>query len=192
MSVLALAISMMIMGCLVPGILFNGFSRGHKISSDAMVQVSLIARALTNPEPDPDPDPISESVSEISLATKKNPDVARQVIESLLQPPIERNARGSIVYVPVSLLTQRPAVLVDIDSEVSERLQSATPQSFELLLLINEYGDVDHVHIVSMTGLTSIQLSEIRQLFQSLRFLPGQLEGVAMASALRIRVQLHP
>jgi len=40
--------------------------------------------------------------------------------------------------------------------------------------------------------LSASMVQELRQHFQVMRFMPGQWEGQAVPSALRIRVQLHP
>jgi hypothetical protein len=95
-------------------------------------------------------------------------------------------------YLPASLLTQRPVVLYDIDPELPESLQGLRVQSVELLLLIDEYGDVDRVQIESLTDLTHTQADELLRHFQVMRFMPGRLHDRAVRSALRIRVQLHP
>lgn len=95
-------------------------------------------------------------------------------------------------YLPASMLTQRPIVLTDIHPELPESLQGAEPQFVELLLLINAYGDVDQVRLASVPALSASMVEELRQHFQVMRFMPGQWEGRAVPSALRIRVRLHP
>jgi hypothetical protein len=40
--------------------------------------------------------------------------------------------------------------------------------------------------------LSASMVQELRRHFQVMRFMPGQWEGQAVPSALRIRVQLHP
>jgi hypothetical protein len=95
-------------------------------------------------------------------------------------------------YLPASMLTQRPIVLLDIHPELPESLQGVEPQFVNLLLLINAYGDVDQVRLESVPALSAAMVQELRQHFQVMRFMPGQWEGQAVPSALRIRVQLHP
>ena len=95
-------------------------------------------------------------------------------------------------YLPASMLTQRPIVLVDIHPELPASLQGAEPQFVDMLLLINTYGDVDQVLLESLPTLSVSMVQQLRQHFQVMRFMPGQWEGQAVPSALRIRVQLHP
>lgn len=95
-------------------------------------------------------------------------------------------------YLPASMLTQRPIVLVDIHPELPASLQGVEPQFVDMLLLINTYGDVDQVLLESSPTLSNSMVQELRQHFQVMRFMPGQWEGRAVPSALRIRVQLHP
>lgn len=95
-------------------------------------------------------------------------------------------------YIPASMLTQRPMVLVDIHPELPESLQGVEPQFVDLLLLINIDGDVDQVRLESVPVLSITMVQELQQHFQVMRFMPGQWNGQAVPSALRIRVQLHP
>lgn len=95
-------------------------------------------------------------------------------------------------YLPASMLTQRPIVLVDVHPELPDSLQGVEPQYVDLLLLINAYGDVDQVRLESVPALSAAMVQELQQHFQVMRFMPGQWQGQAVPSALRIRVQLHP
>jgi hypothetical protein len=104
------------------------------------------------------------------------------------RPDDEPGAR----YLPASMLTQRPIVLLDIHPELPESLQGVETQFVNLLLLINAFGDVDQVRLESVPTLSAAMIQELRQHFQVMRFMPGQWEGQAVPSALRIRVQLHP
>jgi hypothetical protein len=133
----------------------------------------------------------SELASEIKDPLgKENPD------ESESQSPDHafHDLRGSETsdYLPVSMLTQRPIVLQDIDPELPEALRSLEPQSFYLTLFVNEYGDVDQVKLASVVTLSPSMIDELRRHFEVMRFMPGYLEGRAVRAALRIRVQLHP
>jgi hypothetical protein len=95
-------------------------------------------------------------------------------------------------YLPASMLTQRPIVLLDVHPELPASLQGVEPQFVDLLFLINTYGDVDQVLLESLPTLSAAMVQELRQHFQVMRFIPGQWEGQAVPSALRIRAQLHP
>ena len=95
-------------------------------------------------------------------------------------------------YLPASMLTQRPIVLLDIHPELPESLQGVEPQFVNLLLLINAFGDVDQVRLETMPTLSAAMVQELRKHFQVMRFMPGQWQGQAVPSALRIRVQLYP
>jgi hypothetical protein len=97
-----------------------------------------------------------------------------------------------VAYLPASILTQRPIVVVDINPELPESLQGVEPQFVDLLLLISAFGDVDQVRLESLPALSASMVQELRQHFQVMRFMPGQWEGQAVPSALRIRVKLHP
>ena len=116
------------------------------------------------------------------------------------QPPSESNVpiafrpddEPGAKYLPASMLTQRPIVLLDVHPELPESLQGVEPQFVNLLLLINVYGDVDQVRLESVPTLSAAMVQELLQHFQVMRFMPGQWEGQAVPSALRIRVQLHP
>ncbi len=93
-------------------------------------------------------------------------------------------------YLPASMLTERPVVLKDIDSELLASHWLSEAKIIRCLLLINEYGDVDRVEMES-SGLSAQMQSVLRQRFLAARFSPGKLDGSAVRVALRIQVQLH-
>ena len=102
-------------------------------------------------------------------------------------------------YLPAALLTDKPSILIDIDPELSRRFAFILPQSLELQLLINEYGDVDRVLLAeplaadgSVEPFPPVLLEELMQRFLEARFLPGHLHGQPVRSALKIRVSLEP
>lgn len=102
-------------------------------------------------------------------------------------------------YLPAALLTDKPSILIDIDPELSRRFAFILPQSLELELLINEYGDVDRVLLAeplaaggSVEALPPVLLEELMQHFLEARFLPGRLHGQPVRSTLKIRVSLEP
>jgi hypothetical protein len=139
-----------------------------------------------------------------SLATKVLSTPIDSVIEikGVDDPPLPVESHDSFVsgyhdvpgagYLPASMLTQRPIVLLDIHPELPASLQGVEPQFVDMLLLINTYGDVDQVLLESLPTLSASMVQELRQHFQVMRFMPGRWEGQAVPSALRIRVQLHP
>ena len=113
----------------------------------------------------------------------------------------DRSLHQSGGYLPVSQLTEKPLVLNDIDPELSGRFAFIHPQSLTLILLINEYGDVDRVLLSERKAMAEsseektlpvVLLDELIQRFSETRFLPGRLHGQAVRSALTIRVSLAP
>jgi hypothetical protein len=121
--------------------------------------------------------------------TADNPQPPSEVHEPIaFRPDDEPGAK----YLPASMLTQRPIVLLDIHPELPESLQGVEPQFVNLLLLINAFGDVDQVRLESVPALSAAMIQELRQHFQVMRFMPGQWQGQVVPSAFRIRVQLHP
>ena len=123
------------------------------------------------------------------IDTADNPRLPGEAHEPIaFRPDDEPGAK----YLPASMLTQRPIVLVDVHPELPESLQGVAPQFIDLLLLISAYGDVDQVRLESVPTLSAAMVQELQQHFQVMRFMPGQWEGQAVPSALPIRVQLHP
>ncbi len=132
------------------------------------------------------------NVATDSVIESKETDHPRLRSNSHDSPVSQLDDGVDAAYLPASMLTQRPIVLMDIHPELPESLQSAEPQFVNLLLLINAYGDVDQVRLASVPALSASMVEELRQHFQVMRFMPGQWEGRAVPSALRIRVRLHP
>jgi hypothetical protein len=139
--------------------------------SDSLVTETLSARNESVIDTADNPQPPSESHEPIAF-----------------RPDDEPGAK----YLPASMLTQRPIVLLDAHPELPESLQGVEPQFVNLLLLINAFGDVDQVRLESVPTLSAAMVQELQQHFQVMRFMPGQWQGQAVPSALRIRVQLYP
>ena len=127
-----------------------------------------------------------------SIIKKKEADSSPPLSESRARFVSHYDDVPDVAYLPASMLTQRPIVLVDIHPELPESLQGVDPQFVDLLLLINAFGDVDQVRLESLPALSASMVQELQQHFQVMRFMPGQWEGQAVPSALRIRVKLHP
>ena len=101
---------------------------------------------------------------------------------------------GLTGYLPVSQLTERPLVVNDIDSDLSDRFAGINSQSLVLVLLINEYGDVDQVLPDGDEWndvLPAVLKDDLRQRFLTARFFPGRLHGRPVRCALRIAVMLY-
>lgn len=95
-------------------------------------------------------------------------------------------------YWPVSQLTQRPVLLLDLAPEVQHRWSFAGAGSVVMMLLINEHGEVDRALLQASTlppEVLPALANDLRQQFQRLRFMPGYLHNAPVRSALRIQLQ---
>ena len=152
------------------------------------------------------PSTISHPLLSALPAVTHHPDAMRSLSQSSSdQMPEQKLLFSDSVpvslsdYLPAAMLTDKPSVVIDIDPELSRRFAFILPQSLELRLLINEYGDVDRVQLAgqlaaegSAEALPSVLLEELMQRFLEARFLPGRLHGQAVRSALTIRISLRP
>jgi hypothetical protein len=100
----------------------------------------------------------------------------------------QNSPQGVNGYLPVSVLSERPKLLKDIDPEWY--LQGLDLPSLSALLLINEYGDVDDL-VIDIPFLTPMLLEDLRTRFRAARFLPGRLHGQPVKVALRVVIQLE-
>lgn len=91
-------------------------------------------------------------------------------------------------YLPVSALSERPELVIDIDPEWY--LHGSDLPSLSALLLINEYGDVDDL-VIDTPILTPMLLQDLRTRFRAARFLPGRVHGQPVKAALRVVIQLE-
>lgn len=136
-------------------------------------------------------EPIDSHASEKKLESQK---LESQAIAPKGPADEPADAIGSMIYLPVSQLTERPVVVNDIDAELSDRFAGVRSQSLMLVLLINEYGDVDKVLMdggQQQGALPSVLMDELRQRFLEARFLPGRRYGRPVRCALRIAVMLN-
>lgn len=91
-------------------------------------------------------------------------------------------------YLPASMLSERPELIVDIDPEWY--LHGLDLPSLTALLLINEYGDVDDL-VIDTPTLTPMLLQDLKMRFRAVRFMPGRLHGQAVKVVLRVVIQLE-
>jgi hypothetical protein len=100
----------------------------------------------------------------------------------------QSSPQGVNGYLPVSVLSAPPELVIDIDPDWY--LHGLDLPSLSALLLINEYGDVDDL-VIDTPVLTPMLLEDLRTRFRAARFLPGRLHGQAVKVALRVVIQLE-
>jgi hypothetical protein len=97
-------------------------------------------------------------------------------------------------YLPASQLDVKPQVVRDIDPDLLENFRGVEAQWLNLIVLINEYGDVDQVIFDTYSNhvhLPDSLVNDLKQRFMEARFLPGRIKNQSVASELRIRVHLE-
>lgn len=187
---LAVAISVLIFRALLMQSLSVGGAVRSATSGDVGSRTIMLSLPTVPGHKDPGPDSLMPGI--VAAEADSFAGESLRLREFSEAAAIQAEHGRSMTYVPVSLLTLRPAVLIDVDPVLPESLRDVPPQFLQLLLLINDYGDVDQVHIESASELTLFQSAAVRRHFQQMRFIPGEWEGRPVSSALRIRAQLHP
>jgi len=108
-----------------------------------------------------------------------------------LQPAADASRsspQGVNGYLPVSALSERPELVIDIDPDWY--LHGLDLPSLTALLLINEYGDVDDL-VFDISSPTPMLSQDLRMRFRAARFLPGRVDGKPVKAALRVVIQLE-
>jgi hypothetical protein len=114
--------------------------------------------------------------------------------ESIDPTPVTPKTPVDTFYIPVSQLDSKPIILKDIDPNLLANFLGVQPQSLNLILLINEYGDVDRVLFDSLSDTTNLPerlLDDLKQRFLEAQFLPGRLSNQPVPSQMRIRLRLE-
>lgn len=140
--------------------------------------------------------PVAAVNSSSPHAEEPNPEVADFAEDSSVTSAASAEiwSSGLTDYLPALMLTEKPLIMNDIDPELSDRFAGISAQSMKMLLLINEYGDVDKVlfeDIATVETLPLVLRADLSQRFFEARFLPGRLHGQPVRSQLRIVVSLH-
>ncbi len=86
-------------------------------------------------------------------------------------------------------LTKKPLVAVDIPADFLLQVPDAPEQPAVLRLLIGEYGDVDQV-IAEDVSLPERARDALVDAFKSIKFHPGEIDGIPVKSQLKITVRL--
>ena len=127
-----------------------------------------------------------------SIATTSEDNVIKR--EPIDPTPVTPRYPVDTFYIPVSQLNSKPIVLKDIDPNLLENFRGVQPQSLNLILLINEYGDVDRVMFDSLSDTPDLPerlLDDLKQRFLEAQFLPGRLNNQPVPSQMRIRIRLE-
>ena len=129
-----------------------------------------------------------------SVSVSSNEDATAQPADIRAGEPqpvadaTQSSPQGVNGYLPVSALSERPELVIDIDPEWY--LHGLDLPSLSALLLINEYGDVDDL-VIDTPLLTPMLLQDLRTRFRAARFLPGRVHGQPVKAALRVVIQLE-
>jgi hypothetical protein len=94
-----------------------------------------------------------------------------------------------IHYYDTKELSRKPFVTVDIPRDFALTVPGVPDNAAVLLLLINEYGDVDKV-IVENSLLPQTAQSTLENTLSAMRFFPGEINGVPVKSRMKIQIRL--
>jgi hypothetical protein len=92
-------------------------------------------------------------------------------------------------YYSARELTKKPQLLRDIPSDLNFAVPSVPSSPIVLRLLINESGHVDEV-ISESDNLTEQESHLLTEIFQTLAFSPGEIDGFPAKAQLKIEVRL--
>ena len=150
------------------------------VMGNGVLRVSLLDGSGASP-------PSVSNTENIENAAAQTAEISSSEAQ-LVADASQHSPQGVNGYLPVSVLSERPKLLKDIDPEWY--LQGLDLPSLSALLLINEYGDVDDL-VINTPTLTPMLLEDLRMRFRAARFLPGRLHGQPVKVALHVVIQLE-
>jgi hypothetical protein len=115
------------------------------------------------------------------------PPNPRTVIEEVPPPVVEVLAPPEPYYFSTADLTEKPRVIRDIPSDLSDLFVKGKPYSAVFRLLINELGEIDQVIIDSST-FPLLEQNRLVDAFSKMQFDPGKMEAVPVRSEMRIEI----
>ena len=167
------AITSCFLSVLVTSCLFIGLSRNLIRSNTADTSKSLLADTVVYLLDD-------QSIHSSKHDTEKD----SQHSESL------RPYKASLLtYQPIELLDSKPSVIKTISASLSTLFNDSPAIELDCLLMINEFGDVDRI-LFGDYHLTDLQRLEVEQFFLNLRFKPGYMQGQAVPTVMRIKINI--
>lgn len=145
--------------------------------------------ATTDPEsslapPEVTPEAVALSPS-TNTATVEMPAVQPASMDESVQPGAVLSAEAE--YVRAGELSQRPRLLSTVHIDVREGVTGRPPRRAYLRVLINERGGVDNV-LVDQSDLPADYEQAARDAFLRAEYAPGEIDGVAVRSQIRIEV----
>lgn len=126
---------------------------------------------------------------EILVATQETTAETKEVGNSAKQASENVSFEG---YYPAGRLTRLPAPLTDIDLNVTAIDEVALEGEIELMILIDVDGTVVDVSTSVGQDSTRAFADRVMGRFQSARFTPGEIDGKAVRSQLKIKVVSEP
>ncbi len=104
-------------------------------------------------------------------------------------------SNSATYYYSALELTEKAQVIEDLPKDFSLSVRDGDPLSAIVLMMINEYGEIDNVKI-EMIEASESRFSEETELalnaaLRQMRFLPGKIEGKAVKSFLRLEILLE-
>jgi hypothetical protein len=162
----------------------NGTSSDWRRGQRAVTSVTTV-RFVGDKQPTPQRDNARSNETVTAREEKLPAFPAAQQSAALL--PI---AHASERYYFVRELSKKPELLRDIPSDLMVSIPGWPSQSTALRLLISETGNVEQVEIedAHLPEQASRQLADT---FKSLVFNPGEIDGVAVKTQLKIEVLLQ-
>lgn len=128
----------------------------------------------------------SDIYSDVLAQTTAVPAPARPTVDDALVPFFPSKP----YYFSINELSVKPAVVVDLPEDLRLTIEGLSQQIAVLRIQISEYGDIDKV-IVENSFLPASVQNIVNDAFSKTQFLPGELNGMAVKSELRIEVFLE-
>jgi hypothetical protein len=140
-------------------------------------------------------EPRTKAVLEKSSSVDR-PNAAYEVRQSLVIADSAEDEKlfpafYSVRYYDTKELSRKPFVTLDIPRDFALTVPGVPEDAAVLLLLINEYGDVDKV-VVENSRLPQTAQTTLGDTLSSMKFSPGEIEGVPVKSRMKIRIRLAP
>lgn len=160
------------------------------VTSSASIQITEIVLGSENNQE------AIQWIVDIGAKSDMHSDVLAQTIAApaLARPTVD-DARAPLFpskpyYFSISELSVKPAVVIDLPEDLRLTIEGLPQQIAVLRIQISEYGDIDRV-IVEDTLLAESVQNKVSDAFSKTRFLPGERNGVAVKSEMRIEVFLE-
>lgn len=135
--------------------------------------------------------PLDHATTQVDAPSAPSTSAAdAPMLTDVVAPPLAD--AGATTYLNTGRLTRLPRPLDEVDLNVPEITEVVVDGERALTILVNADGTVDGAEWTDVDAAAQVYLQRVAERFQQVRFVPGEVDGVAVNAVFRIMISSEP